>query len=167
MKILLRYTIPMLISLANIAYANVALTPDAEQPVKIQADAANFDHIKGIALYTGNVTVDQGSRHLSADRLTIQRGTDNKIKLMTAIGNPATFHSQADPNKPMGSGKANVIKYYPQQDLVDLMDNAELTQNGDTVTGPQISYNFTTGNLNTKSSTKQRATVILQPKRES
>jgi lipopolysaccharide export system protein LptA len=139
--------------------------PDAEQPVNIQADNANLDNEKGIALYLGNVTVDQGSRHLSADKLTIHRDTNNKVKIMIATGNPATFHSQSDPQKPAGSGKAKTIKYYPQQNMVDLLGEAELTQDGDTIKGPILNYNFTTGNLNSKSTEAGRTTFILQPKK--
>ena len=84
---------------------------------------------------------------------------------MIATGNPATFSSQPNPTKPKGFGKAKIIKYYPQHDIVDLFDNAQLTQGGDTVSGPKLSYNFATEVLKGKSSTKQRTTVILQPKR--
>ncbi len=140
--------------------------PDSEQPVNIQADNAKFDNEQGIAVYNGNVTIDQGSRHLASDILTIKRDHNNKIKIMIASGNPATFHSQTDPQGPIGSGKAKTIKYYPKQDSVDLIDDAELTQNGDTITGPVLNYNFTTGNLKSKGSPKARTTVTLQPRRE-
>lgn len=140
--------------------------PDEEQPVNIQSDLATFDHATGIAIYTGNVLVDQGSRHLAADKLTIKRDNKNQIKIMIATGNPATFRSQADINKPVGSGKAKIIKYYPQTDTVDLLQNAELTQNGDTISGPVLKYNFASGQLKSKSTKNQRATFILQPRRE-
>lgn len=139
--------------------------PDQEQPVKIQADEANFDHGKGIATYKGHVTVDQGSRHLSSDILTVERDADNKIKIITATGNPATFKSQPDPTKPVKTGKAKIIKYYPKTEMVDLFHKAEISQNGDTVSGPMLKYNFASGNLKSKSSGRERATVILQPRR--
>lgn len=138
---------------------------DGEQPVKIQSDLALFDQEKGIATYSGNVTVDQGSRHLSSDTLTIRRSAENKIEIMVAEGKPARFKSQSDPTKPVGQGQAKIIKYYPKLDTVDLLHNAEISQNGDTVSGPMLKYNFATGNLQSKSNSKQRATVVLQPKR--
>jgi lipopolysaccharide export system protein LptA len=138
---------------------------DSDQPVYITADNANFDNIKGIAEYEGNVVVNQGSRHLEANKLTIQRDADNQIKVMTAIGDPANFKSQPDADKPVGYGSAKIIKYYPQQNKVDLLENAKLMQNGDTLSGPKLSYNFVTEVLQGKSSKQQRTTVILQPKR--
>jgi lipopolysaccharide export system protein LptA len=141
-------------------------TPDAEQPVKITADSASFDQQKGEAVYSGNVEVAQGSRHLFSDKLTIKRGTDSKIEIMVASGNPARFRSQPDPNKPEGSGRAKLIKYYPELETVDLFNNAEITQDGNSVSGPMLKYNFATGNLKSTSNAKQRTTVILQPKRD-
>ncbi|HSX20196.1 MAG TPA: lipopolysaccharide transport periplasmic protein LptA [Gammaproteobacteria bacterium] len=138
--------------------------PDAEMPIAINSDQANFDHKHGIATYTGRVTVKQGTRDLHANKLVIQRDESNKIKVMIATGNPAVFSSQANTAKP-GSGKANIIKYYPQANKVDLFENASLTQNGDTVTGPQLTYNFVTEELQSKHTQKERTTVILQPKR--
>jgi lipopolysaccharide export system protein LptA len=157
-----KYSLVFLLLYSALAFA----IPDSEQPVKVQADAANLDHEKGIAIYTGNVKVDQGSRHLSSDNLTIKRDKNKKIQIMIATGKPATFSSQPDPNKPKGSGKARTIKYYPQEDSVDLLDDAELTKDGDTITGPKLNYNFKTGNLKTTSSVDKRVTFILQPKRE-
>jgi len=139
---------------------------DSEQPVNIRADKANFEHDDGVALYSGHVSVDQGSRHLLSDTLTIKRDKNNKIKVIIAVGKPAYFKSQADSQKSISQGRADIIKYYPQQDKVDLLDNAELTQNGDTVQGPILNYNFVTGNLKSLSSVDQRTTFILQPKRQ-
>lgn len=149
-------------------FANtVGAIPDAEQPVKIQSDNASLDHENGLAVYNGNVIVDQGSRHLCSDKLTIKRNANNKIEIMIATGKPATFSSQEDPKKPQGSGEAMTIKYYPQKDQIDLLDEATITKDGDTITGPILNYNLTTGNLKTTSSGDKRVTFILQPKRES
>lgn len=146
--------------------AIAARAEDSEQPVNIKADQANFEHDDGVAVYTGHVSVDQGSRHLLSDTLTIKRDKNNKIKVIIAVGRPASFKSQANSNKAISHGRANIIKYYPQQDKVDLLDNAELTQNGDTVQGPILNYDFVTGNLQSLSSIDQRTTFILQPKRQ-
>ena len=140
--------------------------PDSEQPIKIESNQAEFDDGKGTAIYIGNVVVDQGSRHLTADKLTIYRGKDNKISKMIAVGHPARFHSQPNPEKPAGRGKANTIKYYPNEDKVDLIDNAELTQEGNTVNGPFLVYFFETGVLKSKGTAQRRTTVILESKKK-
>lgn len=145
--------------------AAIAARPDSELPVQITADHASFDHKLGVAVYLGNVQVNQGTRHLTANKLVIESDTSNRIKIMIATGTPATFRSQQDPNKPAGTGTAKVIKYYPQKDKVDLLYQAQLTQGGDTISGPRLSYNFVTEVLQGNSSPRERTTVILQPKR--
>ncbi len=166
MKILLQY----LCLISGICCLNnnlVAATPrpDSELPVQITAEHASFDHKLGVAIYLGNVQVYQGTRHLTANKLVIERDTSNRIKIMIATGNPATFSSQQNPTKPAGTGAAKVIKYYPQKDKVDLLYQAQLTQDGDTISGPRLSYNFVTEVLQGNSSPRERTTVILQPKR--
>lgn len=154
----------ILYSCSMTALANIPKL-DSKQPVQIVADHASFDHKLGVAVYEGNVYVKQGSRNLTADKLTLKRDAKNRIKVMVATGNPARFHSQQNPSKAPGSGSANIIKYYPQLDKVDLFEHAKLMQNGDTITGPTLSYNFVTEVLQSKSSKLERTTVILQPKR--
>lgn len=138
--------------------------PDADMPIQILSDQANFDHKRGIATYTGHVHVTQGSRDLLANKVIIQRDATNKVKVVIATGKPAEFSSKADPDKP-GSGTADTIEYYPQLNKVDLLENASLTQNGDTVRGPKLTYNFETEELQSDSTKQERTTVILQPKR--
>lgn len=145
------------------AYANAK--PDAEMPVQIQSDQVNFDQKSGIATYTGHVVVEQGSRLLYADKLVIHRGQNNKINLMVATGKPAKFKAHDNKNKPPGSGNAKMIKYYPQLNKVDLLGNATLTQDEDTISGSKLTYNFVTEELQSNSNQQQRTTVILQPKR--
>lgn len=158
--------VSVLLACSYAVHINAAPDADSNQPVKIVADSASFDNQKGEAVYSGHVEVDQGSRHLSSDKLTIKRGADNKIKYMVATGNPATFKSQSDPKKSPGSGRAKTIKYYPEKEIVDLFNNAQITQDGHSVSGPMLKYNFATGNLKSKSNAQERTTVVLQPKRD-
>lgn len=165
MKKLLQFTLLScaLCIISLFAYANHK--PDADMPVQIQSDQVNFDQKSGIATYTGHVVVTQGSRLLNADKLVIHRGQDNKINLMIATGKPAKFKAHDNKSKPPGSGNANMIKYYPQLNKVDLLGDATLTQDEDTISGSKLTYNFITEELQSKSNQQQRTTVILQPKR--
>jgi len=167
MKTLPRYLclISCICFISSSLAATTVARPDSELPVQITADHASFDHKLGVAVYLGNVQVNQGTRHLTANKLVIESDSSNRIKIMVATGTPATFRSQQDPNKPAGTGAAKVIKYYPQKDKVDLLYQAQLTQDGDTISGPKLSYNFVTEVLQGNSSPRERTTVILQPKR--
>ena len=168
MQLILKLLQHALLMLAPLLYAPccAAHQADAEQPVQIQSSYVEFDDKKGTAIYTGNVIADQGSRHLTADKLTIVRGENNKIKCMIALGDPAYFQSQADPSKPIGFGNANKIEYFPIEDKVDLIGNAKLEQNGDIITGHFLTYFFKDGLLKSNPTVDQRTTVILQPKQK-
>ena len=50
-----------------------ALPGDTEQPIHISADEALRDEKRGITVYTGNVTMTQGSLSISAELITIYR----------------------------------------------------------------------------------------------
>lgn len=139
--------------------------PDADMPIYIRADKVDFNHKLGFAKYQGNVIVDQGSRNLRAQTLTIQRDAQNRIQVIVATGTPATFKSQSDLNKPPGTGSAKTIKYYPKLNKVKLFTDATLTQNGDTITAPKLTYNIDSEELQGNSNKQQRTTIILQPKR--
>ena len=137
---------------------------DADQPLTIESSIVEFDDQKGTAIYTKNVIADQGSRHLTADKLIIYRDKDNKIDLIIATGAPAKFQSQSDQNKPIGFGEAETIKYFPKEDKMVLIDQAELEQNHDIIKGKVLTYFFQTGILQSEPSVEQRVTVTLQPK---
>ncbi len=138
---------------------------ETKLPVHITADTVDFDNKTGVAIYSGNVHVVQGLRNLYANQLSIYRDEGNRIKVMVATGKPAKFRAENDGGKSDGHGRASTIKYYPQKDIVDLYGDAQLFKNGDTISGPKLSYNFVTEILRGKSSKRQRTTVILQSKR--
>lgn len=132
-------------------------------PIQIVSDKANFDNKKGVATYYGKVIITQGENILHADKLIVQSNHSKQISTMTATGNPANFHSVKDDSKP--NGNAKTIIYYPQSDIVELIGNANLTQNQDTIHGPKLVYNLSTEELQSDSSKTQRSTVIINSKR--
>lgn len=165
MKSLLKYFITMSILLGHsLGLAELVPPPDAEQPLKIESSIVEFDDQNGIATYTGNVIANQGTRHLTSDKLTIYRGQDNKIDLMIAVGDPAHFQFQPDPTQPISFGTANTIKHFPTENKVDLIGQAKLEKNGDIIKGPLLTYFFESGLLKSAPSSKARTTVILKPK---
>ena len=138
--------------------------PDAEQPLKIESAIVEFNDQNGIATYTDNVVANQGSRHLTADKLIIYRGKNNKIDMIIAIGKPAHFQFQPDPTKPISFGHADTIKHFPNEDKVCLIGNAQLEKDGNIIKGHFLTYFFESGLLRSEPSPQKRTTVILKPK---
>lgn len=133
-------------------------------PVNIQSDSANFDEKKGLAIHQGHVLVEQGTRTLSAEHLEIYRNKEGKIQNIIAKGSPASFEANPDPNKPRIFGQANILKYYPNESKMILVESAELKQEDKTLQGALITYHFDTQTLESDSKANQRTTVILKNK---
>lgn len=160
-KLIKYLTIITLLIMVNNAWAEPK--PDKDQPISIKSDNGDFNDKTGIAIYHGNVIMIQGSRHLTADKLIIERDSNGKINTMIAYGHKklAKFRFQPDPAKPVGYSSAKVIKFFPNKDLMIFIGQAELQQNSDLIRGAYLVYHMDTGILNSKSKTNQRTTVII------
>lgn len=134
--------------------------PFQEEPITIQSDSAEFDDKKGIATYHQHVTLDQENRHLRADTLIIQRNARGTIAQITATGTPAYFTVQP-PGKPITTGYANTIHYFPEEDKILFIDNAELTQKGNIIRGDYLSYFFKSEILSSEARPGKRTLVII------
>ena len=151
------YSIILIIAFIN---TQVATATNKEQPIKIQSNHAEFNDASGTALYTGKVTLDQGDRHLKADSLKIIRD-QNRIHYLIATGSPAIFNL-LDKNNNNGKCTATTIKYFLLEDKIELIGNAEIIKNNDTIKGNHMTYFIEKELLTTQqSSPNQRTTVIL------
>ncbi len=118
-----------------------ALSTDREQPIQIEADAAELDDASGITVYTGNVLVTQGTMRLWGNRLTILYNDDNTLKTATMLGKPAKFKQMPDnPEQGEIDGKGIKIDYLAVQDRLVMTEEAELTQNGKLFRAYNIEY---------------------------
>jgi len=118
-----------------------ALSTDQEQPIQIEADAAELDDQTGITIYSGNVIVVQGSMHLRGRKLTITYNDDNSLKTAVMIGSPAKFRQMPD-TKSQGeiNGEGIQIDYLASDNRLILTEEAELTQNGKLFKAFKIEY---------------------------
>ncbi len=124
---------------ALIALPAAALPEDKGQPIHIKADKAMRDEKRGITVYSGNVSMDQGTLHIEAEKITIYRITEEADKIV-ARGKPARLSQQPAPDKAAVHAEAGIIEYYKSEDRVRLSENASLKQEGSTVTGATIDY---------------------------
>ena len=116
-----------------------ALPGDREQAIHISADKALRDEKRGLTVYSGNVVLDQGSLHISADRITVYRVEEEGDKII-AKGQPALVQQQANENEEVMRAHADVIEYYKSEDRLRLHSNAQIEQGGSTVKGQTIDY---------------------------
>lgn len=111
-----------------------------EAPITIQSDSAEFDDKSGTATYHHHVILSQETRQVTADKLTIQRNPSGHIAHIIATGKPAHFQIRLHPTKPLIIGHANTIKYFPEEEKIVLIENAELNQEGNIIRGPYLNY---------------------------
>ena len=73
-----------------------ALATDREQPIEVHADQFNGDEVKQTAVYSGNVSVDQGSMNLLGARSSCE--SRPRVTARQPSRSPARFKQQRDPN---------------------------------------------------------------------
>ena len=116
-----------------------ALDSDRDQPIQIEADEAVRDEMVGETRYEGNVVLTQGSLRITADRIAIRHDAKGADAIL-ATGQPATLIQQPTPEQAPVEASALRIEYRRSEDLVRLMDEAKIKQDGSTLSGDHIDY---------------------------
>jgi lipopolysaccharide export system protein LptA len=170
-------TLPILLSLGA-ALGSVsawALPNDQQQPIRIQADDAQLDDKNGVATYTGDVIITQGSMKVTGNKVTMTRAPDGDIDVVTSVGNLAYFEQlqTAGDTKPV-QGWGVTIQYLAKQNRVVLIDRAKVIDKDNNVTqGEKIVYDTekklasagrATGSKVTES--RPRVDMVIQPKKK-
>lgn len=167
-------TIPLLLSL-GVALGSAsafALPNDRDQPIHIQADNAHLDDKQGVATYTGDVIITQGSMMIKGNTVTMTRAASGDIDVVTSVGNLAYFEQQQSAAKPdKMKGWAVTIQYQAQKDMVILTDRAKVENEGNTTEGEKIVYNTktqvaTAGRGGNVTAPRQRIDMVIQPKKK-
>ena len=146
----------------------LALPDDRNQPIYIQSDRAERDERKGITVYTGDVEIDQGSLHISADRVTIAMDGD-QVTRIHALGAPAKMHQKPSPEREPVYARATTIQYDVAREILTLIEKAAVTQEGSTVKGERIEYFVQEQRVKASSGSAEsgasRVQMVIQPRR--
>ena len=154
----------LIINTALIASPLYALPDDRDQVIYIDSQSAEFQEIEGTTVYSGNVSLKQGSILLKADRLTIYVDA-GKVSRLLAEGN--AYYEQIPEigaDKVVAQGES--IEYLLENDVITLNQNASLTQEGATLNGNRITYDVRNHLLRANSqpgSLNDRIRVVLPP----
>ena len=146
----------------------VALPDDRDQAIYIQSDRAERDERKGTTVYSGDVEIDQGSLHISAERVTI-RSSDEEVSEIVATGSPAKMHQKPAADREPVYARARTIQYDVIGEILTLVEKATVTQEGSTVTGEQIVYYIkeqrVKASAGSAASGQPRVETIIPPRR--
>jgi len=152
----------IILSCSNLLYA---LPDDREKPVHITADSSTFDYKTGTNTYEGNVKVDQGSTHLTADRVITHTNAHHKLQEAEAIGikQLAEYTTLPKPGEVVLHAKAKVIKFFPIESTVTLENDVIVTQGENSFHGPVIIYNMKNQTVSAPASKSGRTTIVIDP----
>jgi lipopolysaccharide export system protein LptA len=143
-----------------------ALPEDSEQPMHIVSDSSLFNYKTGQDIYEGNVRIDQGTSHLTADRLVTQK--DKKHKIISAIAygikTPAIYITIPKPGDLIMHAAAKTISFYPPTSTVVLENEVVVTQGENNFHGQHIIYNMKDQIVSAPPSKNGRATIVIESK---
>lgn len=142
-----------------------ALPQDQREPLHITADSSKYNYKTGINEFAGNVKADQGSTHLTADRLITQADQQHKIELIVAIGGKERAHYWVKPKltDPVLHAKANIIQFYPQSGNITLEQAASIKQGENSFQGELIHYNSIEQTIIVPKLNKSHALIVYNP----
>ncbi len=146
-----------------------ALSTDSQQPLHIEADRAELDETRRVTVYEGSVVIVQGSMRINANRVDFYYDEDRALEKAVALGKPARYEQLPDDSDEPVRAKARRMEYYARKNILYFIEDARVTQSGDTVTGDRITYDMERNKAKAERVNKddQRIRVIIQPRKES
>ncbi|MCD6045407.1 MAG: hypothetical protein K0R48_570 [Gammaproteobacteria bacterium] len=157
-----------ILCLSCIISVSYAVDSDQQQPLLIASDTADLNSQTGIGIYTGNVTIDQGSTHVRGDKVT-SYSENNKITLVVAEGDKkkqARYENTVDPNKPPLIAIADIIKFFPQKNYAILLGHAYVQQGENSIAGEHLEYDLTNKilkSINAPNTKAVRTRIVIDP----
>ncbi len=122
-----------------------ALSTDREQPIQIEANAAEADNRKQITVYRGDVVITQGTLRITGDTVWIHYDDANTITKAVSEGNPAKFRQLPDGKENYMTADAERMEYHADKDMILLLGNARYGEGRDTIIAPRIIYDSRRG----------------------
>ena len=112
---------------------------DSDIPIKVTADNARLDDNQGIATYTGDVELEQGETHLSAERVVLYRD-ENGLNRIEAFGSPARYRQPTREGEGETDARALNITWSATDQRLIFERQAVIEQNGNLFRGDIIHY---------------------------
>lgn len=159
------YVRVLIILLSTQAGTVFALPGDRIEKLHIKADTSIYNYKKGINFFEGNVKVDQGSTHVTADRLTTKSNSKHQIEEAIAYGvdKLAHFWTTPKPGQQIINAEAKIIKFYPISLNATLQGNVVVTQGENNFHGQLIHYNMNEQTITVPETRNGRAVLVYNP----
>ncbi len=144
-----------------------ALEGDSEKPVYIEANSAHYDEKTDTSTYTGKVILIQGSLRVESDKM-VAYSPGGEVKKVVAYGNPVRFWQKPKPDEEEIHGTSKKAEYYLDKDLIVLIGNAVVWQDGNKYASDRIEYDQANGLIRAGEPTSdtKRVKILLKPKKD-
>lgn len=142
-----------------------ALPEDRRAKLHITADTSIYNYKSGENYFEGHVMVDQGTTHVTADRLTTKSDTGHRIQEAVAygVGDLAHFWTTPKNGEAVINAKAKVIKFYPLTSNTTLQGDVEVMQGQNNFHGQLIHYNMNDQTIIVPETKSGRAVLVYNP----
>ncbi len=149
MTIQYRHTVVALAAILGIASTSaLALSTDREQPIVINAKAAEADDRKKVTVYRGDVVITQGTLRITGDTVWVYFDDSNTITKAVSVGTPAKFRQLPDGKEDYMNADADRMEYHADKDVILLLGNAHYGEGKDEISAPRIVYDSRQGRVN-------------------
>ena len=151
----------LLIPLARAAKEN------ADEPIHVNARSVETNEKTGVALYRGDVFIEQGQLSIRADRVEI-RTHNKKTDVIHATGKPAKLRQRPDGTAEDLQAEAYRIDYHVAERKLDMAGAVKLRRGDDRFTGGVLHYDLDAKNLAAAGGerTDDRVHAVIQPEKE-
>lgn len=124
--------------------ASLGKAGDAQQPVHVEADAAQLNQVTGVGIYRGEVRITQGSMVLTADKVTLIAPGRNLQKVIAQSddkGDKSTFRQLTSAGDVL-TATSRRIDYQPNKNRIILLEDAVLRRPPDRFAAERIVYHI-------------------------
>ncbi len=146
-----------------------ALPDDRTQTMELRANSADLNHESHLGTYLGDVQFDQGTTHIRAAKAITLGNLKNQIVKAVIKGDQKTqahYWAITAIDKPPMHAYANIINYYPERHLIELIGSARVEQGDNSFSASKISYDTLHQHVVSKSEGLERTTIIIHPGRK-
>jgi lipopolysaccharide export system protein LptA len=143
-----------------------AQSADLSQPANIEADRAEFDDLKQVSIYAGNVVFTQGSIRVNADQITLFT-REGQLHRLLIEGKPAKFRQLNDAGEEIRA-EGFEMEYRADESHLRLEGKAKLSRTGESFSSERIDYDTAkrTVRAGREGATEaERVKIVIQPSR--
>jgi lipopolysaccharide export system protein LptA len=152
---------------ALLALATPAMAKQSDRQQIMDVTAKSFDgrqQPQGIAIYTTNVVITQGTLKVTGAKATVYFDDQNQVTRAVIDGSPATVQQQDDDGNWM-HGHAKNIDYHNDTGIAILTTNAHIDQpTKGTADGDKLTYNTNDSTMTGESNGEATVHMTFQPK---